>query len=331
MTNLQRASYAPTKVEQRFDGAGGARAERTQATMRLGKYTVNEVEERTQVPAGTLRQWERRYGFPMPERSEAGYRLYSEDDIRSIEAMKRHIADGIPASRAAQLVEELPRGGALEGARPAEALRDDLIAALIDLDDERADRVLGEAHALHPVETVMLAVMQGAMVELGQLWHDGRIATTTEHFASSYVQGRLRSLLSLSGQHRRSPGVIVACAPHDQHELGALMLAVTLRRRGYHVTYVGADTPVADLAAMASEHRPLGLMVSASTPESLSELRVAREGLLGAAPIVAFGGRAFNERPSVAEELGGVYLADNVVDAAERFEALARTRQAQPA
>lgn len=299
--------------------------------MRRGKYTVNEVEERTEVPAGTLRQWERRYGFPMPERSESGYRLYSEDDIRSIEAMKRHIADGIPASRAAQLVAELPRSDAADGARPAEALRDALVAALVDLDDERADRVLGEAHALHPVETVMVDVMQGAMVELGQRWHDGRIATTTEHFASSYVQGRLRSLLSLSGQHRRSPGVIVACAPHDLHELGALMLAVTLRRRGYHVTYVGADTPVADLAAMAAEHRPLGLMVSASMPESLAELRATRDALVGAAPIVAFGGMAFDGRPSVAEELGGVYLADNVVDAAERFDALARTRRTQPA
>lgn len=299
--------------------------------MRRGKYTVNEVEARTQVPAGTLRQWERRYRFPMPERSEAGYRLYSEDDIGSIEAMKRHIADGIPASRAARLVAELPRTGVDDGARPAEALCDDLVAALTGLDDERADRVLGEAHALHPVETVMLEVMQGAMAELGQRWHDGRIATTTEHFASSYVQGRLRSLLSLSGQHRRSPGVIVACAPHERHELGALMLAVTLRRRGYHVTYVGADTPVADLAAMAAEHRPLGLMISASVPGSLAELRAGRGALGGAAPIVAFGGMAFDDRPYAAEELGGVYLADDVVEAAERFEALVRTRRARPA
>lgn len=299
--------------------------------MGRGKYTVNEVEERTRVPAGTLRQWERRYGFPMPERSESGYRLYSDDDLRGIESMKRHIADGIPASRAAQLVEELPRTEGAAGGRPASALRDALVEALVDLDEERADRVLGEAHALYPVETVMLEVIQGAMVEVGRQWHDGKLPTTTEHVASSYVQGRLRALLSLSGQHRRSPGVIVACAPLDQHELGALMLAVLLRRRGYHVTYVGANTPVADLVAMAERHRPVALMISASTPESLSELRAARALLHGAAEVVAYGGQAFNERPAAAEQLGGRFLADNVIDAVDRFDALVRSREAQPA
>src|SRR6056297_1572714 len=249
--------------------------------MGRGKFTVNEVEERTSVPAATLRQWERRYGFPMPERSEAGYRLYSEDDVRSIDAMKRHIADGVPASRAAELVKHLPDAvGSGEG-RPASMLRDALVAALVDLDDHAADRVLGEAHALHPVEAVMVDILQPAMLELGQRWHDGTIATTTEHFASSYVHGRLRNLLSLSGQHRRSPGVVVACAPHDQHELGALMLAVILRRNGYRVTYLGANVPVVDLAALARQQRPLAVMISAATPESVDELKAQRAHLNG--------------------------------------------------
>ena len=291
-----------------------------------GKYTVHEVEERTKVPAGTLRQWERRYGFPCPERSESGYRLYSEDDIRSIEGMRRHIADGIPASRAAELVKQLPRLPDLAHGRPPEALRDALVAALVKLDEEAADRVLGEAHALHPVETVLTDVLQPAMVELGQRWHDGILPTTTEHFASSYVHGRLRSLLSLSGQHRFAPVVIVACAPLDQHELGALMLAVTLRRRGYHVLYVGANTPVDDLVAMAKQHDAFALMVSASTGESLNELRARRALLSDAAPLVVFGGPAFNQQPDAAEELGGTYLADNIVDAARSFDEFATQR-----
>ncbi|MEX2501217.1 MAG: MerR family transcriptional regulator, partial [Trueperaceae bacterium] len=75
--------------------------------MSRGKFTVHEVEERTDVPAATLRQWERRYGCPKPERSTSGYRLYADVDLRVIETMKRYIDDGVPASRAADLV----RGG----------------------------------------------------------------------------------------------------------------------------------------------------------------------------------------------------------------------------
>jgi methanogenic corrinoid protein MtbC1 len=293
-----------------------------------GKYTVQQVEERTRVPAGTLRQWERRYGFPHPERTDAGYRLYSEEDIRGIESMRRHIEDGIPASRAAELVKELPDGVADDGA-PTKKLADALVEALVALDEDRCDRVLGEAHALHPVESVLIDVMQTAMVEIGRRWHDGELPTTTEHFASSYIHGRLRNLLSLSGQHRRSPAVVVACAPHDQHELGALMLAVILRRNGYRVTYLGANVPVADLATLAAQQRPLAVMISAATPESLDELKAKRGHLDGIAPILAFGGQAFNDDASVAEELGGRYLAANVVDAVERFDDLARTRESE--
>jgi MerR family transcriptional regulator, light-induced transcriptional regulator len=290
--------------------------------MTLGKYTVNEVEERTGVPAATLRQWERRYGFPRPERSDSGYRLYGDEDLRHIRAMKQHIEDGVPASRAAEMVRSSSE--TTGGPRPLSGLRDDLIAALVDLDEVRADRVLGEAHALHPLEDVVLDVMRGTMLELGERWHAGAITTTTEHFASSYVQGRLRALMSLAGHNRNGHRVIVACAPLDQHEIGAMMLAVMLRREGYHVYYVGANTPIADLAAMAHTVRPVAVMVSASSLDSIEQLRLQRAHLEGIAPIVVFGGHGFNEDPRRAEALGGIYLGDDVPAALRRLDRLVR-------
>ena len=295
--------------------------------MGIGKYTVNEVEERTGVPAATLRQWERRYGFPLPERSESGYRLYGDDDLRHIRAMKQHIDDGVPASRAAAMV----RGaGDLErGPRPLEALRGALVEALVALDEERADRVVGEAHALHPLEDVVLDLFRSTMLELGERWHAGTIATTTEHFASNYIQGRLRQLMSIAGNSRNGQRVIVACAPYDQHEIGAMMLSVMLRREGYHVLYVGANTPVADLACMARAVHPVAVMVSASSLESFQQLHDQRELLQGMAPVVAFGGNGFNEDPRRAELLGGVYLGDDVPQALRRLAQQIRESSAQ--
>jgi MerR family transcriptional regulator, light-induced transcriptional regulator len=281
--------------------------------MGIGKYTVNEVEERTGVPAATLRQWERRYGFPLPERSDSGYRLYGDDDLRHIRAMKQHIEDGVPASRAAAMVRS--EGDVERGPRSLAALRADLVEALVALDEGLADRVIGEAHALHPLEDVVLDLFRSTMTELGERWHAGRIATTTEHFASSYIQGRLRQLMGLAGNSRNGQRVIVACAPHDQHEIGAMMLAVMLRREGYHVLYVGANTPVADLADMARAVRPAAVMVSASSLESVDHLLAQRAHLEGLAPVVAFGGHGINEDPRRAELLGGVYLGDDVPQA----------------
>lgn len=285
-----------------------------------GKYTVNEVEERTGVPAATLRQWERRYGFPLPERSASGYRLYGDDELRHIVAMKRYIDDGVPASRAAEMVRSEETGA--RGPRPMSKLRDELVAALLELDEAQADRVVGEAHALHPLEDVVLELFRSTMLDLGQRWHDGEINTTTEHFASSYVQGRLRQLMSLSGTNRHGPRVIVACAPHDQHEIGAMMLAVMLRREGYLVFYVGANTPVADLAAMARDVQPAAVMVSASSLDSVQFLLDQRAHLDGMAPVVAFGGHGFDEDPRRAELAGGVYLGNDIPVALKRLAEL---------
>ena len=287
-----------------------------------GKYTVNEVEERTGVPAATLRQWERRYGFPLPERSGSGYRLYGDDDLRHILAMKRHIDDGVPASRAAEMV-RVEEAGA-RGPRPVSKLKDELVAALLELDEAQADRVVGEAHALHPLEDVVLDLFRNTMFDLGQRWHDGEINTTTEHFASSYVQGRLRQLMSLAGTNRHGQRVIVACAPHDQHEIGAMMLAVMLRREGYLVYYVGANTPVADLAAMARDVRPAVVMVSASSLDSVQFLLEQRAHLAAIAPVVAFGGHGFDEDPRRAELAGGVYLGHDIPAALKRLAELLR-------
>ncbi len=288
--------------------------------MARGKYTVNEVEERTGVPATTLRQWERRYGVPKPERSESGYRLYSDDDIADIRAIKAHVDDGVPASRAAEMVGR--RVADPQGPRPLQELSRELVAALVDLDDGQADRVIAEAHALYPVENVVLELFQPTMIEMGTLWHDGVINTTTEHFASSYVHGRLRQLMGLAGSNRGGHRVIVACAPHDQHELGALVLALLLRRSGYQVYYVGANTPVEDLAAMAHAVQPISVMISASSIDAVHELMNKRGHLQGVAPLLFLGGNGFNADPRRADLVGGRYLAANAGDAVARFHAL---------
>ena len=287
-------------------------------------YTVNEVETRTKVPASTLRQWERRYGFPKPERSASGYRLYRDIDIRDIEQMKRHIAAGLSASRAAELV--CPAGASAGNEEAAsgslEALRRDLLEALLGLDEARADRVFSQAHSFHSVEDVLSVLAERTMCDVRALWHEGRIPVTTEHFASAYVQGRLRGLMSAFPNAVGGVVVVVACAPLETHELGALTLAVLLRRAGFHVYYLGPDLPVRDLRELALTLRPAGVMISASVGGPVEALLEQKAHLVGIAPILAFGGAPFNARPGLAEALNGTFLAPDAKGAVRRFSKL---------
>ena len=294
--------------------------------MTRGKYTVNEVEERTKVPGSTLRQWERRYGFPKPERSESGYRLYSDQDLNHIDAMKRHIAEGIPASRAAELVRGVvPLAG---GPRPVRVLQEELVAALAGLEEDAARRLLSEAHALHPIDMVVLQLMSGTVKRLGELWQQGSVEAAVVNYATVYLQGRLLALLEQAPLARTAPAVLVAGAPGDRHEIAALMLAVMLRRGGLRAYFTGADTPPADLATLAERLRPMAVMISATNLESLEELERNRGHLMGLAPLLGLGGEAFNRFPGSADAIGGQYLGSDIGQGLQHLRQRLRGREA---
>jgi DICT domain-containing protein len=61
---------------------------------------IKDVAQRTGIAAGTIRMWEQRYGFPAPDRTAAGYRRYSEDDVEALRKVLalRHRGLSVPAA-----------------------------------------------------------------------------------------------------------------------------------------------------------------------------------------------------------------------------------------
>ena len=67
-------------------------------------YRIQAVSKLTGVPPATLRAWERRYGFPSPERTESSYRLYSNTQVRLIKQLKALCQQGLAPSEAVKLL-----------------------------------------------------------------------------------------------------------------------------------------------------------------------------------------------------------------------------------
>jgi MerR family transcriptional regulator, light-induced transcriptional regulator len=57
--------------------------------------TIREVSERTGIPVAGLRNWERRYGVPRPERSAGGQRRYRESDCATLAEVLRGRGRGL--------------------------------------------------------------------------------------------------------------------------------------------------------------------------------------------------------------------------------------------
>jgi len=79
-------------------------------------FAIGTVERDTGIGRDTLRIWERRYGFPSPERNAKGERVYSDDQIRRLQRFRRLLDQGrrpgkvVPLSDAAldALADTLP-------------------------------------------------------------------------------------------------------------------------------------------------------------------------------------------------------------------------------
>src|ERR1700691_5341716 len=54
------------------------------ATIASAELAPAQLASRTGLPAGTLRMWESRHGFPAPARLPGGHRRYSEHDVESV-------------------------------------------------------------------------------------------------------------------------------------------------------------------------------------------------------------------------------------------------------
>ncbi len=52
--------------------------------------TIGDLSGRTGLSPATLRMWESRHGFPVPQRLESGHRRYTEGDVAAIRSVVRH-------------------------------------------------------------------------------------------------------------------------------------------------------------------------------------------------------------------------------------------------
>lgn len=66
----------------------------------MSGLSIKEVAESAGVAAGTIRMWEQRYGFPQPARTDAGYRVYAEEDVEALRRVLayRHRGLSVPAA-----------------------------------------------------------------------------------------------------------------------------------------------------------------------------------------------------------------------------------------
>jgi methanogenic corrinoid protein MtbC1 len=263
-------------------------------------YTIRQAAARTGLNVPTIRAWERRYGVVRPSRTAAGYRLYDDDSIARLLAMRRLVdGDGWRPSQAADRViaardsvdlaalgREPDRSVAPETG-PERDGRTGMAADLIDafrtaaslFDIPAIEGVLDSAFAAQRFEVAMRDVVFPALRDLGEGWSRGEIDVAAEHAASETVRRRLSQLYEAAGRSIAGPIVLVGLPPGSHHEIGAFAFSVAARRAGLRVLYLGADVPLESWLRTARETEAPAAVLAVVTLADVAPATLVAEGL----------------------------------------------------
>ena len=203
------------------------------------------------VSANTVRSWERRYGFPHPQRSAGGHRQYELDDI---EALKQALAETQNVSSAVALAQQ-------RGLGPASCSR--LASAFAAFDEQQADRLLEESLALRSVERTIEEVLLPAVADHAE---QDPYSTAAYEFAWRHATGWLSALKRLAPPASNAGGVLIldACTAFELDTLHAQALELTLRRAGLRTLSLSPAIDRSRLGRALRALDPSGVVLSGS-------------------------------------------------------------------
>lgn len=264
-------------------------------------YTIKHASELTGVSGATLRAWERRYGLVSPQRTEGGYRVYSEEDLDRIREVVALVERGSAPALAARQVREgratptphSPGASATPTAGPPFAgpghwneATARLVAAATDIDPVAVGAVLDEQFATGSFEHVVDGWLMPALVEVGDAWASGRTSVAGEHLVAHAVHRRFAAAFDAARAGGGASSVVVGLPPGVHHELGLFAFSVALRRAGLDVVHLGPDVPIDAWRAALDVHGARAAVTAAPMPEDVVAARSIVRGLRRSHPSV---------------------------------------------
>ncbi len=265
------------------------------------RHPIGVVTERTGLSAHVLRAWERRYEVVRPRRGEGGRRLYSDADVERLALLHSATRSGrsvasVVALQTHQLRAMVAEDAARANVRPTVpgSYREQAMLAVRALAPERLGALLRRALLSLGTVTFLENVVAPLMVAIGSEWHAERITVAQEHAATAAVEQLLGGLIRELEAPGATSHVVMATPRGERHAVGAMMAAATASHDGWHVTWLGADLPAAQIATAAAQGSAhiVALSVATDAVGLRRELRGLRQRIEPHVPLLVGGAGA---------------------------------------
>lgn len=244
--------------------------------MNTPSFNIAAVERDTGLSKDVLRMWERRYGFPVPERDANGERVYPVAQVERLCLIKRLMDQG---HRPGKLITMSPEALAQLGprhARPNRAERgvtetvelEELLALIKQHDANAYVQALQTRLARQGLQRFVQDIVAPLTRRVGEAWEDGLFEVFEEHLFTELTKRVLRQAIAALPQGSASPRVLLTSVPDEQHVLGLLMVEALLALEGAECIPLGPQMPLLEISRAATAHKAdiVALSFSAAFP-----------------------------------------------------------------
>lgn len=233
-------------------------------------FSIAAVEREVGLSKDVLRVWERRYGFPSPERDARGERAYPAEQVRRLVLVKRLMDRGHRPGGLLQVpLEELQSlAVAHDPARnPPLAEISSLMAHVRDHDALGLAESLQQRLAQVGLQLFVLDTVGSLVRQVGHDWATGALQIHQEHVFTEVVTRVLRQAIAQLPRGR-GPVVLLTTLPDEPHSLGLLMLECLMSLHGARCINMGTQMPMLEIVRGAQAHQAevIALSFSAAFP-----------------------------------------------------------------
>ncbi len=226
------------------------------------EYSIAAVSKLTGVSCHALRVWERRYGFPVPDRSPSGHRRYGRDQVRMIRRLAelahggRSIGELIAEFRDGRLVREVET--VAECRDNDEGIVTELVDRLTAGDLAGSDALFDRLGEQMETEGLLSRIVGPSLTEVGDRWFRRECEIYQERWVSGFFRNKLRMMIEEARKDNVTPThtAIIGMVQGDRHSGGILILNVLLERSGWRVFNLGVDVPVCEFRKAVSSVGP---------------------------------------------------------------------------
>ncbi len=266
-------------------------------------YGIKRIAELTGVSPITLRAWEGRYGVILPDRTDGGTRVYTDEHLEDLKwVIKQKNDNHLSIGQAMQALE-----AKRQHIKKAQISKEDyprfidgLFLLLKHHQLDEATSYVEELKELIETDILFHHIFIPILTRIGETWAKGDLSVAEEHYMSHFIQQQISHYFYHYEVKSKRATAIAVCPVDEMHQIGLLLFSIFLKQHGIDVLFIGEVTPLKDIRALIEANDINLAAFSLTTTNELSALTDFLDALEKDFPelILAIGGQQSEELPA---------------------------------